>query len=359
MPASPALAENLAAATVEHYAEAERLLIVRMARYLGEGLDAPTWVEQKLLAVQLLQRQAQQVLARLERDGGASISEAVATAYNRGGAAAVADLAGLGVGRLEELAEPLRVPGAQAVDRLVEDAVTTVQSTHLRILRRVVDGYREVVARTSAQVLLGTVTRRQAAQRALDEFAGRGVTGFVDARGRGWDLASYVEMAVRSATGRAAVDAHTDRLQALGQDLVIVSDAPQECVLCRPWEGKVLSLSGAPRVDGVRVAGTLEQARAAGLMHPNCRHSTSVYLPGVTRTPRRTADPAGDAARQKLRYLERRVRSWKRLEAAALDDDGAARARAHIREFQAKIREHVETTSAKRQPVRERAGAAR
>ncbi len=162
-------------------------------------------------------------------------------------------------------------------------------------------------------------------------------------------------MATRTATGRAAVDGHTDRLQANGHDLIIVSNAPQECDLCRPFEGKVLSISGAPRIDGVQPMTTLADARRRGLFHPNCRHSTALYLPGVTRPMIDTADPRGDRDRQQLRYLKRQVRSWKRRQATALSDLERARAGAKVRDYQAKIRQHVDTTTAKRQPQRERA----
>ncbi|NAE18070.1 hypothetical protein GUJ16_12285 [Enterococcus hirae] len=61
----------------------------------------------------------------------------------------------------------------------------------------------------------------------------------------------------------------------------MISDAPQECRLCRPWEGEVVAFvpsavgthSGANlRGSGtvtVRVAHTLAQAVAAGFQHPN------------------------------------------------------------------------------------------
>jgi hypothetical protein len=87
----------------------------------------------------------------------------------------------------------------------------------------------------------------------------------------------------------------------------------------------------------------------------------SAYLPGATRLPPAgsTADPDGDKARQRLRLLERRVRAAKRQEAAALDDTARRAARARVREVQAQIRNHVATTSAKRQPAREQIGSAR
>ena len=72
-----------------------------------------------------------------------------------------------------------------------------------------------------------------------------------------------------------------------------------------------------------------------------------------------TADPAGDAARQKLRYLERQVRSWKRAQAVALDPAAERKAGAQVRAYQAKIREHVATTPVSRQSAREQIGRAR
>lgn len=41
-------------------------------------------------------------------------------------------------------------------------------------------------------------------------------------------------MAVRTSIARAAIEAHTRTLTEAGLDLVIVSDAPRECPLCRP-----------------------------------------------------------------------------------------------------------------------------
>jgi hypothetical protein len=69
------------------------------------------------------------------------------------------------------------------------------------------------------------------------------------------------------------------------------------------------------------------------------------------------ADPEGYEATTKLRYLERKVRESKRMEAAAMDDEARLKAMRRKRSYQARIREHVSTTSAKRQPHRERLGA--
>jgi minor capsid protein 2 len=364
MPVSPALAEGLARATVRVYEDAELALLQLLARRLGQGLERPLWAVERLARVQTVRTDAQRVVAALQRAAGVSIAEAVGVAYARGLAAALVDLERARVRAAQVL------PGGRATDALIGETVQAVTATHAGILRATVDIYRQVVAEVAGRVLLGVETRRQAAQAALDRLASRGITGFRDQRGRRWDVVSYAEMAMRTATGRAAIEGHLDRLSAAGLDLVIVSDAPQECPLCRPWESKVLARTGAAgvvqvanvltgRPMRVHVAGTVATARAAGLFHPSCRHSLSAFLPGLTHPTTGTADPQGDRDRQQLRYLERGVRQWRRREALALDDQAAARARARARAWQARIRSHVASTSAKRQPQRERIGTAR
>ena len=345
MPLSPDVAWDLAEPVVDVYAEAERRLLERIGRSLAAGLDAPGWAETKLLEVQLLQRHTAADLIASTVVAQAHGTVGVQKAWNRGVAAAERDVARTVLGGLRR-ASTLQ----PTLDRIMGELTSSLQAVTQRVLRAVPDVYRDVIRATAPQAIIGLQTRRQAAQAALNELADRGVTGFTDKAGRQWQLDSYVEMATRAATGRAAVDGHTDRLAARGFDLVHISDAPQECHLCRPWEGKVLTTG--PKVAAPAVA-TLDQARAAGLFHPGCRHSTGIYLPGITNLPTDTADPQGDADRQRLRALERRVRAAKRREAVALDPAARTAARRQVRAGQAEIREHVATTSAKRQPHRE------
>lgn len=354
MPISPDAAWSLAAPVADVYAEAEQLLLARIARSIGQGIDAPEWVEKKLLEVQLLQRAAARVLLAAVTRGEAAATAAVVAAWNRGDAQAVLDLA-----RIVEPGLRRAATVQPSLNAIVRELVGSLQQAHQRTLRAVPDVYRDVIRRAAPQVLVGTQTRRQAAQRALDDLGRRGITGFTDRRGRQWQLDSYVEMATRAATGRAAVEGHSQRLQARGFNLVLVSDVIQECRLCRPVEQQILSLDGR----GVHPEGpalmTLDQAREQGFQHPGCRHGLSIYLPGITeRKTSGTADPQGDRDRQRLRALERNVRAAKRVEAVALDDEARAKARRDVRRWQAAIREHVATTSAKRVPARERIGVA-
>ncbi|MEV4335756.1 phage minor capsid protein [Streptomyces sp. NPDC049590] len=371
MPVSPAMAEDLAAAVADLYEAAEGVLIERVRQALAEGIDSPTWVQLKLAAVGNLQSAVEAVITALQADAAGAIHQAVAEAYDRGQQAAVAELGALPPGRVLAVADA--VPTAPVVDRLARAAVADTGAVHQRILRTALDTYRDVITRAAAAPALGAQTRRQAAQSALDEFASRGVTGFIDRSGRAWDMRSYTEMAMRSVLGRAAIEAHTDRLGAAGVDLVIVSQAPEECPVCRPWERQILARTGVPgarevrvehatedgRTVTVRVAGSLPQARAAGLMHPNCRHSVAAYLPGVSRVPETQPSRGTYEDTQRQRYLERQIRKWKRLEAAALDDARRTAARARVRAYQGRVRELVTETGLPRKSHREQLTTAR
>jgi hypothetical protein len=375
MPVDRTLAEDLAATLVQLYAAAETRLAGQIGILLRADISKPDWADRKLLQLGALRRFAEQLVAKLAGDSLGTIDQLVTAAYTRGGEAALEELARLGGARAGELAAVRsELPGSAAVQRLVWSLVTRTRGTHVRIVRETADIYRGVVARTVATgTLQGTDTRVRTAQRALDDLLGKGISGFTDRAGRDWELASYVEMAVRTTTAQAAVQGHLDRLGDRGLDLVIVSNAPQECARCRPWEGKVLARNGPggrrtvevehATIDGrmvrVDVAGSVDEAVGDGLMHPNCRHSLSAYLAGVTKPITHTRDEQGDKDRQKLRALERDVRAAKRREEAAIDPDAKAKAAADVRAGQAAIRAHVESTSAKRQPQRELIGVAR
>ncbi|MDT0432797.1 phage minor capsid protein [Streptomyces salyersiae] len=353
MPIHPGMVEELAAGTRDLYAAAEERLLATIARQLEGGYDSPQWAERKLSAVTALRRSAQAVTDQLDQAVRLEVFDAVAEAYNTGHRAGVAEL-----GALDDATRRLVdgiTPQAQAVDRLAEQAVTRVTDTHRSILRTVVDRFREIVGQVAALPLLGTDTRRQATQTAMQKWADEGITSFTDRAGRRWKLTSYAEMAVRTAVGRAATEAHMRTLETAGVQFVVVSNSPRECELCRPWETKVLTIGGPDgartvevehatedgRMVPVRVAGSLDEARRAGLQHPNCRHSVSAYTPGITPTETATSDPDGYEAGQRQREIERTIRRYKNRSAAATTPEGRRAANAKVRQWQGTMRDHL------------------
>jgi hypothetical protein len=374
VPADRTLAADVAQALVDMYAAAQQEVAENIARRLRAGIDQPGWEHQKLIAVGELRQSITRLLHKLATDTTGEVEQTMVLAFARGGQAALDELAKMTGLSATQLAEFKRsATNADAANRLAFALRSTLLGTHVRILRWSLDAYREVVGKAAAAGpgLLGTKTRLQVAQDAWSKLVAQGVTGFVDKAGRNWRLSSYVEMATRTTIAHAVVQAHSDQLDDLGVPLRIVSNAPQECVKCRPWEGKILTAHGGKRqilrripsmVSDepmvVRVAGSVDQAIAAGLLHPNCRHTINAYLPGVTTVPTNTADPEGDKARQELRALERQVRAGKMQEAAALSDEGRAAARAKVRRLQSDIRDHVAANPGLfRQTHREQIGA--
>ncbi len=353
MPVSPDQVEYLAATTADLYADVEQRLLALCARQLAVGMEAPGWAVAKLAAVAPLRRAADMLLDTLAGNVDQEVRHVVAEAYQAGRHSALAELGVLSDENRRRVAD--LTPQAQAVDRLAAETIETVTATHRGILRATEDGYRRVVAEVTAAPLLGTESRRQATQQAMTRFADRGVSSFRDQAGRRWQLTSYAEMAVRTSVARAATEAHMTTLSAAGIELVVVSSSPRECPLCRPWERKVLSIggpSGARTVDiehatedgrlvQVDVAGSLDEARAAGLQHPNCRHSVSSYAPGITRTEDAEPDPAGYEAGQRQRAIERHIRKYKQRAAAAVTPEGKRQAEAKVRQWQGAMRDHL------------------
>lgn len=361
-------ADGLATELTRLYGELEQQLAAGVARRLRSGIDSPDWLDQKLAGAGELRRWSEGLVARLAKSSTPAAARAVTAAFNRGATAAQRELAGRRP-KTARAAVRSAIPNAPAIDRLASSLAGRLDATGPRVVRSVLDAYRTTVSAGSANVLGGALTRRDAASKVWAGLLDQGLTGFTDVRGRNWSLAGYVDMATRTTTAQAAVAGQLDRQAELGLDLVIVSDAPQECERCRPWEGKVLTRGGA---DGARdvqaehgltddmvtvhVAGSVAQAIAAGLLHPNCRHSISSYLPGVTKTPTNTEDPEGDRARQRLRALEREVRAAKLQETGALTPEAKLQAQRRAAAAQGKIREHVKATKhlgIKRLPARE------
>jgi hypothetical protein len=364
MPVSRRTTEAMSAEVADTYARAEVRLLRLIARHLKAGHEAPEWAERKLAELQLFRAQATKVVQVAQREAAGQVQSATAAAYLRGAAAAE--------GELEDLArftDNLRPRNAErAVAHLVAAQQATLDQLPQHIVRQTTDVYQRAVTRAVAGTLTGAATRLQDAQVALDDLARSGITGYRDRAGRSWELQSYVEMATRTTTARASVEGHLDRLTDAGLPLVIVSDSPRECPACRPWEGKVLARGPVASImpnartgaaERVHVDGTVAEAMAAGLMHPNCTHSLSAYLPGVTSKPSATENAEGYEERQELRRRERKVREWKRREAVSLTPEAERRAKAKVREWQGSIREHTDSTGLIRQRQRERLGSAR
>jgi hypothetical protein len=277
-----------------------------------------------------LDRQTLTLASRLAVQARDATLDVVGDAQRSGTAAADRDL------NIPNAARPSEIPDPLDTDL----RASQVAVDHQRIVTVVDDMYRQTIAQAFADET-GRTNRRRVAQRALDGYAARGISVFRDRAGREWDIAAYAEMAVRTVAAQAQVDAYVHRARAAGVTRLQVSVSPTCCSVCAPYDGQIVNIdSPLPPY------------------HPNCRHSVSLVRVDRPITPP-VFDPDREAAQQRLRHLERRVRAARRLEAVALDPEALRRARAQVRAGHAAIRDHITRTGLTRQRHRERTTQAR
>jgi hypothetical protein len=356
------LSERLGVYVSEVYAGIETTLQAEVARRAYAAIDQSPAMEQKIrdmleleaLATTLVQRVdvealSREIIARAEAAGAAS---AAARFQEAMGTAPLVATSQAGVTAAVALSLELRVG---------------LGSMHDRIIRWAPDAYQQIVGVHTPSVLLGATTVVQAQKRIVHDFVQQGITGFVAKDRSRRTIGAYSEMAVRTATMRAWNGTAAERIRGQGGGLVTPIIGRTACTRgCLPWRGTILSLDGTPRGSHeyphatrrgvtvrVFVSGTLEDAKRAGLHHPNCGCVDVRYFPGLTLPIGTTHDPALAAAQTKLRTLEVGVRDAKRRVITAPDEATAREWRAEVRAWQAEIRRHTAETGVRRRNHRE------
>lgn len=238
------------------------------------------------------------------------------------------------------------------VDALIEAVTKDQEKIEHAVLRYVDDIYRQTIFKAQVYLDSGTMTLKQAVDMATKDFLDKGINCIEYSDGRRVNIASYAEMALRTASQRATFMADGEKRDKWGIYTIFVSAHANACDLCIPWQGKVLiddvftSLSASRAKELSREMGypLLSEAMKAGLLHCNCRHTLATFFPGITQLPKVPDEKLARAnyeAEQKQRYMERQIRKWKRREAGSLDPENQNAAKAKVRVWQGKIREHL------------------
>lgn len=386
MAANPQDVEGLEDETVTLWSQAEDALIGALsAAALAVSVRArsPEHARQVAAAelVRTIRPQSAAVARVLQQNTPALVEAAVSEAAGLGAAAAHTEVAALPAGATATPVVPAvapapamvlpetrpQAPGSAAArgaaSKAAEATTTSLGKAARNIPRNTQTVWGRIIDNAVNKTIAGDLTIQQALQQAMDDAARQGLGFYRDQAGRKWGLDTYAEMAVRTGTNNALIDAHTAELVEVGLDLVIVSSHHNPAPQCAPYERKILSLTGehgpgTHRIDGhtVTVKDTLNGARAQGFEHPGCRHTVTAYLPGFTDTTPPAPDPdhEGYKATQKQRYYEREIRKSRRMEQAAIDDDGRRRAEARRRQYEQKLREHIREHDLPRRRHREK-----
>ncbi|WP_449278004.1 phage minor capsid protein [Leucobacter sp. GX24907] len=343
--------DDVGHAIAERYRRIEDALRDTLERLAEQHLATPDDVLARYRAIQHLREQAKRLVKQVDPDSLAKwATEEAASGASAEIARQLLDFPAYAPSSVSALT----AGGAYAVAAVELDLRDSLRALNARILRAPVDAYQAMTSQHVGSLLAGMTTSQALHRRILDEYIAEGITGFIDKSGRRWTIGAYSEMATRTAAARAWRDQSVASMEAAGITTFTPVIGSSACSKCGAWQGKIITDGGPtgnitvphavtaePTV--LHVDGTLDQMRASGWGHPNCRCVLIPGLPGGTDTSKLTThDPQKQEDREKLRALEREVRQAKR------DGDPD-----EIGEAQAALRKHVDETGIIRREYRE------
>ena len=176
--------------------------------------------------------------------------------------------------KLAETLEAIKARGGHNFAAVLTDKMTSNAIAQLR--SSVVSAFNEAAVSGMTQQELAKTIREKW------DAASKGSFKFVDRAGRTWDTGNYIMMNVRTNTMHMYNDAVAQTIvQETGGDLAQISEdggTDEKCEACQEWQGRIVSITGATKGYP-----TLEQARQAGVFHPNCIHTLETLDPTLDK----------------------------------------------------------------------------
>jgi hypothetical protein len=211
------------------------------------------------------------------------------------------------------------------MNALIKATTNDMKKAETAMLRMVNDQYRKTIFNAQVMANSGAFTLKQSIDKATRDFLKAGINCIQYKDGRRVNIASYAEMAIRTANKRAKLISEGDARNALGVHTVKVSKYGQCSETCLPWQGRVY-------VDDVYSGGTKEEAQrlnlpllseaiAGGLFHPNCKHTMTTYFYDLKRSLGKLQEDGAEnpPEEQEHRKNLKHIQQQKRLEIGSLD----------------------------------------
>ena len=221
------------------------------------------------------------------------------------------------------------------LNSLITATTEDMQKAESAILRMTNDAYRQTIFKAQMYYNMGAGTLWQAVDMATKDFLSAGINCVEYKNGARVNIASYSEMALRTANKRANLMGSANKREEWGIHTVKVSSHSSACPFCAKWQGRVY-------IDDVYGQGTKEESKSSGypllseairgnLFHPNCKNGLSTYYEGINQPPKEPTKAEIEemnrryALEQRQRECERNIRKYKRLENGSLDADNIAK----------------------------------
>lgn len=222
------------------------------------------------------------------------------------------------------------------LNALIKATTEDMSKAENAILRMTDDVYRQTIFKAQMFYNSGASTLWKAVDMATKDFLSAGINCIQYKNGARVNIASYSEMALRTANKRANLMGSANKRMEYGIHTVKITSHNSACPMCIQWQGKVYyddvygEVTPAER-RGLGDYPLLSEAVKGGMFHPNCKNGCSTYYEGINQPPKEpTKEEVEEMTRrynleQRQRECERNIRKYKRLENGSLDADNIAK----------------------------------
>ena len=283
--------DNFDGYIAEIYKEMEQELIASMQRNLGlhiaeeqkVGFKYPQWQAEKLKELKRFQRENERIIGAKVSGLPDAVRDQMIEELNQGSIHEIKryrEALKKGYKPAKLMKDSFFKVNDNKVTAMIDALNNDLQRANTAVLRMINDQYRSTIFKAGMFVSNGVYTEEKAVDKAIQEFAAKGLNCIEYRDGRRVNIADYASMAVRTANQRAYMVGEGEFRKEIGETLVIISRHSTSCELCKPFEGKVLIddvYSGGSQEDGDYML--LSEAMEQGLYHPRCRHGLGTYYP--------------------------------------------------------------------------------
>ena len=354
------------------YIDLEARLMQNIARHLRDWeqlIDTDRWLMQKLAEIGKLNKENIKIIAQmsgLSQTAASRMLNAMAEEAIKNtepGFQYMARQRMIGVVDAEKSKSVKRV-----MHNLRKQAKDSLNLTNTTMLHKAQEAFKTLVQNTAEEalkimnnntgaVITGAESRQQALRKTIRQFNDKGITGFVDKRGRNWTPEAYVNMAMRTTAGSVANEVQTARCEDMRVNLIQIDSHSGARPKCAKDQGKIFDLNNesgyTEDLNGRKIRyypwNSSSYGEPDGILGINCGHHKYPFIPGVNIQryfPTEDMDANNRLYKQTQvqRALERDVRKQKRecmLFDELGDPDAFEEASVKLKSKEAQLKDYV------------------
>lgn len=312
------------------------------------GFEFPQWQAMKLKELKRYQRQNKDIIQSDVKGLTKNVSSYLKEELKQGSLNVIAQnkiAMGDSFKESKSLNKSFFKSNDKKINALIESVNNDLSDANKAILRKTNDQYRKVIFQSQMYVANGVLTPQQAIDRANQEFLRAGLNVIEYKDGRRVNIASYSQMAIRTAGQRATLMGEGTVRKKYGQHLVRVSTHGTSCPVCKVWQNKILIddvYSGGSKEDGDYTL--LSEAMEQGFLHPNCRHGLTTYFPDIEAINKsyengKSGKESDDKYQDDLNYINLKIKEYNRLEKGSIDEENTKQYKTKRKEWTEKAKE--------------------